>query len=107
MKVTRILRANVPTELSAICETIGFVRSDTWRRYGALGNVGKSNQDIRAEIAAAKLYSGLPVDGTIRNETTKNIIDDVLLYKAAAMVNVRRAIYARTKNKRLYVIRSG
>jgi hypothetical protein len=72
---------------------MGFVRSDIWRRYGALGNVGKSNQDIRAEIAAAKRYSGLPVDGTIRNETTKNIIDDVLLYKAAAMVKVRRAIF--------------
>ena len=108
MKVTRILRANVPTELSAICETMGFVRSDIWRRYGALGNVGKSNQDIRAEIAAAKLFSGLPADGTIRNETTRNIIDDVLLYKAVAMVNVRRAIYVRTKNKteqkRLYTL---
>jgi IS605 OrfB family transposase len=108
VKVTRILRANVPTELTAICETMGFVRSDIWRRYGALGNVGKSNQDIRAEIVAAKLYSGLPVDGTIRNETTKNIIDDVLLYKAAAMVKVRRAIYARTKDKaeqkRLYTL---
>jgi transposase len=108
MKVTRILQADVPPELRDICETMGFVRADIWRRYGALGNVGKSNQDIRAEIAAAKLYSDLPVDGTIRNETTKNIIDDVLMYKAAAMVKVRQAIYLRTKDKseqkRLYTL---
>lgn len=108
MKVTRILQANVPPELNAICETMGFVRADIWRRYGALGSVGKSNQDIRGEIAAAKLYRDLPVDGTIRNETTKNIIDDVLMYKAAATVNVRQAIYMRTEDKteqkRLYTL---
>ena len=100
MKVTRILEADAPPSgLATLCETMGFVRADIWRRYGALGNVGKSNQDIRAEIAAAKLYNALPVDGTIRNETTKNIIDDVLMYKAAAMAKVRQAIYVRTKDK--------
>lgn len=108
MKVTRILQAHVPPELAAICKTIGFVRADIWRRYGAMGTVGKSNQDIRAEIAAARLYSDLPVDGTIRNETTKNIIDDVLMYKAAAKVKVRQAIHVRTKDnteqKRLYAL---
>jgi transposase len=108
VKVTRILQANLPNELGPICKTMGFVRSDIWRRYGALQNVGKSNQDIRAEIAAAGYYKDLPVDGTIRNETTKNIIDDVLMVKAAAMVKVRRAVYARTpdktEQKRLYTL---
>ena len=108
MKVTRILQADVPPDLMAICKTIGFVRADIWRRFGALGSVGKSNQDIRGEIAAAKLYSALPVDGTIRNETTKNIIDDILTYKAAALAKVRQAVYLRTNDKaeqkRLYTL---
>jgi hypothetical protein len=108
MNVTRILQANVPKGLAAICKPLGFVRADIWRRYGALKNVGKSNQIIRAEIAAGEYYKGLPVDGTIRNETTKDIINDVLLYKAAAMVKVRQAIHARTtdkaEQKRLYTL---
>jgi hypothetical protein len=52
------------------------------------------------------LYDGLPVDGTIRSETTKDIVNDVLLYKAAALVKVRQAVAARTKDaverKRLF-----
>ncbi|MBK7001995.1 MAG: transposase [Rhodoferax sp.] len=108
MNVTRILQADVPKGLAAICKTLGFVRADIWRRYGALKNVGKSNQDIRAEIAAGEYYTGLPVDGTIRNETTKDIINDILTYKSAAMVKVRQAIHARTKDKaeqkRLYTL---
>ena len=41
MKVTRILQADVPTDLAGICKVMGFVRADIWRRYGALGTVGK------------------------------------------------------------------
>lgn len=106
--VTRILRADVPEALNLICKTMGFVRADIWRRYGALGTVGKSVNDIRKEISAARLYAALPVDGTIRNETTKDIVNDVLLYKAAAMQKVRKSIAARTtgeaERKSLYTL---
>ena len=106
--VTRTLQADVPDALRTICKAMGTVRADIWRRYGALGTVGKSANDIRKEISAASLYSELPVDGTIRNETTKDIVNDVLLYKAAAMQNVRKAIAARTSDeserKRLYTL---
>ena len=106
MKVTRTLLADAPDALLGICKAMGFVRADIWRRYGALGTVGKSAGDIRAAITSTACYSGLPVDGTIRNETTKDIINDVLLYKAAAMTKVRQSIAARTSDpverKRLY-----
>jgi hypothetical protein len=106
--VTRTLQADVPDALRTICKAMGYVRADIWRRYGALGTVGKSANDIRKEISAASLYSGLPVDGTIRNETTKDIVNDILLYKAAAMQKVRKAIAARTRDeaerKRLYTL---
>lgn len=106
MKVTRTLHADIPPALAGICRAMGFVRADIWRRYGALGTVGKNANAIRKEISAAALYDGLHVDGTIRGETTKDIVNDVLLYKAAAMVKVRQAVAARTKDaaerKRLF-----
>ena len=106
MKVTRTLHADVPSALACVCKMMGFVRSDIWRRYGALGTVCKNANAIRKEISAASLYDGLPVDGTIRAETTKDIVNDVLLYKAAALVKVRQAVAARTKDaaecKRLF-----
>jgi transposase len=84
------------------------VRADIWRRYGALNNVGKSSADIRCEITRSKFYSDLFIDGTIRAETTKDIVNDVLLYKAAAMTKVRQSIAARTKDsderKALYTL---
>jgi hypothetical protein len=106
--VTRTLQADVPDALRTICKAMGYVRADIWRRYGALGTIGKSANEIRKEISAAGLYSTLPVDGTIRNETIKDIVNDVLLYKAAAMQKVRKSIAARTEDeaerKRLYTL---
>lgn len=106
MKVTRTLQANVPPALASVCKVMGFVRADIWRRYGALGTVGKNANTIRKEISAAALYDSLQVDGTIRAETTKDIVNDILLYKAAAMVKVRQAVAARTgdatQRRRMY-----
>ncbi|MBK1718846.1 transposase [Thiocystis violacea] len=106
MNVTRTLHADVPPELTPICQAMGYLRGDIWRRYGALGNVGRSALDIRKDIVARNLYGPLPVDGTIRNETTKDVVNDILTYKAAAKLKVRQAIAARTtdpiERKRLY-----
>ena len=108
MKVTRTLQADVPDGLAAICKTMGFVRADIWRRFGALGNVGKNADAIRKTITATDLYGTLPVDGTIRAETTKDVVNDLLTYKAAAMLKVRQAVAARTQDnierKRLYTL---
>ncbi len=106
--VTRTLQADVPEPLRFICKAMGTVRADVWRRFGALGTVGKSANDVRKEIAEARLYADIPVDGTIRNETTKDIVNDVLLYKASALRKVRKAIAARSvdeaERKRLYTL---
>ncbi|EQD74754.1 transposon, transposase, partial [mine drainage metagenome] len=83
--VTRTLQADVPESLHTISKAMGFVRADMWRRFGALGTVGQSANGVRKEITSARLYVDLPVDGTIRNETTRDIVHDVLLYQAAAM----------------------
>jgi transposase len=106
--VTRILQADVPAELAGICQVMGFVRADLWRRFGALRTVGKNANAIRAEITAGAYYDKLPVDGTVRAETTKDVVNDLLTYKAAAMLKVRQAIAKRTANvaerQRLYTL---
>jgi len=78
---------------------MAFVRADLWRRYGALGTVGKSAADIRREVTAGGWYANLAVDGTIRAETTKNVVNDILTYKAAACAKVRQAIAKRAPNE--------
>ena len=95
---TRTIYADTPEELLPICKAVGYIRADIWRRYGGLRTVGKSSNDIRSEISSISLYSNLPIDGTIRNESTKDIVNDVFLYRAAAQQKVRRAIYARAKD---------
>ena len=108
MKVTRTLLADVPPALASICKAEGYIRADLWRRYGALGTVGVSASDMRTQVVTQKLYDGLGIDGTIRAETTKDIVNDILTYKAAAKLKVRQAITKRaqdeTERKRLFTL---
>jgi hypothetical protein len=108
VKVTRTILADVPAQLAGICKTAGYIRADIWRRYGALGNVGVSASAVRTEIIEKKIYDSLRIDGTIRAETTKDIVNDILTYKAAAKLKVRQAIAKRTtdenERKRLYTL---
>jgi IS605 OrfB family transposase len=94
--------------IQAVCDAVAFVRADLWRRYGALGTVGKRAADIRREVTAAGWYAGLAVDGTIRAETTKDVVNSILTYKAAACAKVRQAIAKRTpdavERKRLHAL---
>lgn len=135
MKVTRTLIADVPTGLAPVCKAMGFLRGDIWRRYGSLQNAGRSAQDIRLEISAGGrasrgieraiyvdaagktrkvamkgcgLYDALPVDGTIRGETMKDVVNDILTYKEAAKLKVKKDIWKRTddpvERKRLFTL---
>ena len=80
---TRIIYADTPKELLPICKAVGYIRADIWRRYGGLKTARKTTNDIRNEISSLALYSKLPIDGTIRNESTKDIVNDAFLYRAA------------------------
>ncbi len=63
---------------------------------------------MRTEIVQKKIYDSLPIDGTIRAETTKDIVNDILTYKAAAKRKVRQAIAKRAgdenERKRLHTL---
>ena len=104
MKVTRTLQAEFNSDLLPIIKQASFLRADIWRRFGALGNVGKSASAIRKEITVGKFYADLPIDGTIRAETTKDVVNDILTYKEAAKLKVKKAIFKnqeKTEHKEL------
>ncbi|GAB7549399.1 hypothetical protein CS8_091040 [Cupriavidus sp. 8B] len=69
---------------------------------------GKSATDIRKEVTAGGWYASLAVDGTIRAETTKDAINDILTHRPAACAKVRQAIAKRTSDEaermRLYTL---
>ena len=96
MKVTRTLLADTPEALRPICKAAGFLRADIWRRFGALGTVGVSASTVRTTITEQHSYDSIKIDGTIRAETTTDIVNDILTYKAAAKLKVRQAIARRT-----------
>ena len=75
-KVTRILCATTESigRIESMCSVAGFIRADIWRRYGGLGTVGRSASDIRKEINAKQLYSGLLIDGTVRAAKKQYVI---------------------------------
>jgi len=106
--VTRILQAETPETLLLICKATGYMRADIWRRLGGVGTIGKSANDIGKGITSSHWYADLHIDGALRQATQQDIIDDILLYRAAAMQKVRQAIYARTtdetERKRLYTL---
>ena len=83
MKVTRTIYAQTVPALLPVCKAAGFMRADIWRRYGALGTHAKTANGIRRDFA--ELYKHLPIDGTIRSETAKDILNDIFTYRAAAI----------------------
>jgi hypothetical protein len=97
VKVTRTIYAATVVELLPICKATGFMRADIWRRYGALGTHAVSAGDIRKDFAS--LYGHLNLDGTIRAETSKDVLNDVLAYRAAATEKVKTAVAKRTNSE--------
>jgi transposase len=105
MLVTRTLTADQPGALRHVARIMGGMRADIWHRFGALKGIGRSVPSIRPDIP--KLYGLLPVDGTIRAETAKDVLNDIKAFEAAAKQKVRQAISRRAGDdkaeaKRLY-----
>jgi len=106
MKVTRIINAEPNQALLPICKATAFMRADIWRRYGALGTAGKRLNTVKPELPA--LYKYLDLDGTIRAETAKDVLNDIYSYKEAAKERVRKSVRKRAETdeelKRLYTL---
>lgn len=105
--VTRTLIAEWHPDLDPIAKVIGGMRADIWQRYGGLAST--RGRLISFKSDCAKRYSTLAVDGTIRNETTIDTLNDIKAFKEAAKRLVRQAIHRRCGSnkpeaKRLYTL---
>ena len=69
------------------------MRADIWQRFGGLKAL---RQDpIRYKSQCSALHKDLNVDGTIRNQTTIDTLNDIKAFREAAKKKVRQAIYRR------------
>ncbi len=93
--VTRTLTADPHPDLPRIAKIIGGMRADIWQRFGGLKAL---RQDpIRYKSQCSELYKHLNVDGTIRNQTTIDTLNDIKAFREAAKKKVRRAICRRAE----------
>ena len=97
---TRILYARCadPADmerLKATCRAVGKMRAAIWQRWGGLGTIGKTANEVRREITAAQPFKHLKIDGTVRAESTKDIVNDIFTYRKAAQAAVAKKIYRR------------
>ena len=100
---TRILFARCanPADLERLkstCKTVGFMRKAIWQRWGALGTVGRTVDEVRKEITALGIFAKLPIDGTVRAESTKDIVNDIYTYRKAAESLVAKKVYKKFKD---------
>ncbi len=78
--VTRILYAKCERMdlVEKICAGIGFIRHDLWQRFGAIKYRLRTLNELRGTVTRGQFYKDIAIDGTIKNESVKDIINDIL-----------------------------
>lgn len=127
--VTGILDASTTSTedfelLTRHAKAIEWLRKDIWQRFGGKAFMKIPFGDIRKRTT--RLYANLSnigfsnIDGTVRNESVKDILNDIKTYKEAAFEKIKRKVSARLEyegipkkdrrrelSKRMELIRSG
>ena len=101
-KVTRIayskqLNSRKQKRLEEIARRLGLLRSEIWQRYGSISGVGVQHREIRNAWLAEDRQFDVPA--RLWKETLRDTMDDIRLYREAAKVKVRKAIWRRTKDE--------
>lgn len=81
--------------LRAICEKVGHMRTYLWQRFGSLATFKQTVGEIRQYITELHPFDRLELDGTVRAENTKDIINDIVAYREAAKRKTAQDIYRR------------
>ena len=111
MKVTRIAISKNLTEskfdrLEEIAKRLGRLRTELWDSYGSIAGVGLDPRELRDRWLEDRRPFDVPA--RLWKETLRDTMDDIILYREAAKVKVRKAIRCHTKDKneqkRLYTL---
>ena len=99
LKVTRMIWADASDQdfqiLRAQADCMGRIRRDVWHRYGGKAPFVKTLGTMREETTVLFASKFPDLDGTVRNESVKDILNDIFTYKAAAEVIIKRKISKR------------
>ena len=99
LKVTRMIWADASDQDLQILRTqadrIAWIRRDVWHRYGGKAPFVKTLGTMRKETSVLYAATFPDLDGTVRNESVKDILNDIFTYKAAAEVIIKRKISKR------------
>jgi len=95
--------------LNSMAGSSSLLRSEIWRRYGALQNVGKSRFELNKEIRNSDFYKEIITVGELKCEVVNDTVLNILMSKEAAKSKVRKEIYKLHKKdkielKRLYTL---
>ena len=89
--VTRILYAESQDLLllENTARVVGSMRKDIWQKFGGCQTFGRTVGDCR-KLWSTDAYKRRGLDGTVANESAKDIINDVFTSRAAAFTAVYR-----------------
>ena len=71
------------------------MRTYLWQRFGGLATFRQTVGEIRQDITKDRPFDRLELDGTVRAENTKDIINDIVAYREAAKLKTAQDIYRR------------
>lgn len=111
-KVTRIayskhLNQGKYERLAEIARRVGKIRAEVWRRYGSVQGVEMAHRQIRDQWLAEGREFDVPA--RLWKETLRDTFCDIVAYREASKVKVRKAIWKRTRDdederKQLYTL---
>ena len=99
LTVTRMIWADASDQDLQILRTqadrMAWIRRDVWHRCGGKAPFVKSLGTMREETTVLYASKFPDLDGTVRSESVKDILNDIFTYKAAAEVIIKRKISKR------------
>lgn len=109
--VTRIVRskrlnAGKLAQLTELAKRLGVVRKHVWHKYGGVNGASKSPIDARDEMQ--DVGYDFNVIRRLWKATTLDVMGDIVAYREASKLSVKRAIFDRitdeTERKRLFTL---
>jgi IS605 OrfB family transposase len=81
----------------------GWVRKETWHRYGSIAALGRSNYEIRNEdwVHGKELGKSTELPSSIWRTTLLDVLTDINTYYAAATEKAVKAVYKRCKSDKV------
>ncbi|CAN5570900.1 hypothetical protein BH10CHL1_BH10CHL1_42070 [soil metagenome] len=93
-------------QLAELATRLGRLRTKVWDKYGSISGIGLGHRDVRDSwLDEERVFD---VQARLWKQTLSDTMNDVITYREAAKVKVRKAIFHRTKDKeerkRLYIL---